>query len=155
MVSRQGDLENLRFFLKKLTILLFQPPKLCHQVKADVRHPGIDISLTDCRLKKHQTCKTPDDLDKIDLENYSDYFTRSVVLICKEGVCKDYGAEFDCEWERTYLDDLESGDWCGCTSVTDTGGLITHIPLARNCALFSNVTCRQVCHSLLLFCLPI
>ena len=44
---------------------IFKPPKRCHQVKVDVRKPGIDLKLHDCEIETVETCKNADDLEEI------------------------------------------------------------------------------------------
>jgi len=99
---------------------LNKPPKLCHQVKVDVRRPGVDLKLHDCEIEMVGTCKNADDLEDIsyratdcDVSCYERLKEKKLtsngnILMCNYARCRNYSEEYNCTNVKTYLHDLEN-----------------------------------------------
>ena len=112
-------------------ILISQPPKRCHQIRVDVRKPGKDMKIHNCKVERRKTCKNADELEEFSFkpgdcgakcyqETLKSKTVNSTILMCKDGICKDFSQEYSCHDVQTHLNNLIDGNQCSCQSFEET-----------------------------------
>ena len=112
-------------------LLFLQPPKLCHQVRVDVRRPGVDLQLQHCQIEERESCKNGQELQEFSFKTsdcdskcyqktLSNVTKNSTILMCKDGICKEYSSEYRCDNVQTYLDVIQDGNQCDCQAYAGT-----------------------------------
>ena len=116
--------------LRKASLFL-QPPKLCHQVRVDVRRPGVDLQLQHCQIEERESCKNGQELQEFSFktsdcdskcyaQTLRNRLLNSTILMCKDGLCKEYSQEYECLNVQTYLDQIREANQCDCGAFEGT-----------------------------------
>ena len=123
--------EGLKPSTRSRLLLFLQPPKLCHQVRVDVRRPGVDLQLQHCQIEERESCKNGQELQEFSFKTsdcdskcyqktLSNVTKNSTILMCKDGICKEYSSEYRCDNVQTYLDVIQDGNQCDCQAYAGT-----------------------------------
>lgn len=127
-----------------------------------MRRPGIDLELHHCQLEEIETCKNADDLEPIsyranecdtncyDKLKQQELTTNGNILMCNNGICRDYSAEYNCSNIQTYLKDLQQDSQCRCMDFTGTFHQKVEFFFlnGQECPLLDHqlyVSCEQLC----------
>ena len=97
----------------------------------DVRRPGVDLQLQHCQIEERESCKNGQELQEFSFKTsdcdskcyqktLSNVTKNSTILMCKDGLCKEYSSEYQCDNVQTYLDVIQDGNQCDCQAYAGT-----------------------------------
>ena len=85
------------------------------------------MQIRNCKVERRKTCKNADELEEFSFKpgdcgakcydkTLKNKTVNSTILMCKDGICKDFSQEYSCEDVQTQLDTLIDGNQCSCQS---------------------------------------